>query len=113
MRRNFETTYENFGKYTTDLYTEEANSIIRNHNKSQPLFLTISHTAVHSANPYQLLQAPKENVDRFSNIKDIKRRTFAGTKYTNKNILIRKVLKDEIVTYVFKFKPWYKNSTNR
>lgn len=78
MRRGFEPTYENFGEYTTDLYTKEANKIIQNHDKSQPLFLTVSHTAVHSANPYQLLQAPKENVDHFGGIKDTQRRIYAA-----------------------------------
>lgn len=79
MRRGLDTTYDHFGEYTTDLYTDEANSILKNHNKSSPLFLTISHTAVHSANPYQLLQAPKANIDSFSGtIKDLQRRTFAA-----------------------------------
>ncbi|ODN02400.1 Arylsulfatase J [Orchesella cincta] len=78
MRRGLETTYENFGVYTTDLYTDEANSIIRSHNKSKPLFLTVSHTAVHSANPYKLLQAPKANIDNFSKIQNMQRRIYAA-----------------------------------
>lgn len=66
------------GKYSTDLFTEEAIKVIRYHNKSQPLFLYLAHLAVHSGNPYAPLQAPADIVAKFSYIKDEKRRTFAG-----------------------------------
>lgn len=78
MRRNFEVSYENFGKYTTDLFTDEAIKIIQAHNQTIPLFLMVSQTAVHSANPHALLQAPIETVNKFNYIKDPERRKFAG-----------------------------------
>lgn len=71
------------GKYSTDLFTEEAVNVIRQHNKSQPLFLFLSHLAVHSGNPNAPLQAPSEVVAKFSYIKDKKRRTFAGEQYVH------------------------------
>ncbi|CAG7834255.1 unnamed protein product [Allacma fusca] len=80
-RRNFEVSYECWGDYTTDVYTNEAIDIIRNHSQDKngsPLFLTLSHTAVHSANPYKLLQAPEEDVNKFAHIKDPARRTYAA-----------------------------------
>ena len=79
MRRNLDVSYENFGKYTTDVYSEEAIKVINAHDRRKPLFLTVSHTAVHSANPYALLQAPEETIVKFSYIKDLQRRKYAGT----------------------------------
>nr|XP_053629517.1 arylsulfatase B-like isoform X2 [Cherax quadricarinatus] len=78
MRRNMTVARDCYGKYTTDLFTNEAVDIIKKHNSSHPLFLYLAHLAVHSANPYAPLQAPKEVVQKFAYIKDKKRRTFAG-----------------------------------
>jgi arylsulfatase B len=78
MRRNLNSTRENFGNYATDDYTAEAIRLIGEHSPEIPLFLTLSHTAVHSANPYDLLQAPQEVIARFSHIKDLQRRKYAG-----------------------------------
>lgn len=66
------------GKYSTDIFTEEAINIISRHNKTRPLFLYIAHVAVHSGNPYNPLPAPDDLVDHFKNISDYKRRRFAG-----------------------------------
>lgn len=49
------------------------------HNASAPLFLYLAHLAVHSANPYAPLQAPKEEIDKFPYILQEERRIFAGT----------------------------------
>ena len=70
--------YHVAGQYATDLFTAEAVNMIRSHNTSSPLFLYLAHLAVHSANPYAPLQAPREDVDRFPYIEDERRRTFAG-----------------------------------
>lgn len=78
MRRNLEVDRSAFGNYTTRLLSEEAVAVISNHNVSSPLFLYVAHLAVHSANPYSPLQAPRETVDVFSDIIDIERRRFAG-----------------------------------
>ncbi len=71
--------WEDYGHYATDLFTERAQQIITGHNKSQPLFLYMAHLAVHSANAYDPLQAPCDLVEhKFSYIKDLHRRKFAG-----------------------------------
>ncbi|CAG5081033.1 Similar to ARSJ: Arylsulfatase J (Homo sapiens) [Cotesia congregata] len=78
MRRNLEPAWDLHGKYSTDLFTEEAVRIINNHNQSDPLFLYLAHAAVHSANPYNPLPAPDQEVAKFLHIKDYKRRRFAA-----------------------------------
>lgn len=66
------------GQYCTDLFTKESVRLIKEHNQSQPLFLYLAHSAVHSGNPYSPLPAPDESVSRFANISDYNRRKFAG-----------------------------------
>ncbi|XP_076067127.1 arylsulfatase B-like isoform X4 [Oratosquilla oratoria] len=78
MRRNMSVARDAYGKYTTDLFTEEAVHVITQHNTSAPLFLYLAHLAVHSANPYAPLQAPAEVVKKFSYIENEHRRKFAG-----------------------------------
>ena len=79
MRRNFSVEREAFGKYTTRLIGEEARQLITNHNPAIPMFLYIAHLAVHSANGYSPLQAPRETIEMFQYIKDVERRRFAGS----------------------------------
>ncbi|XP_033211508.1 arylsulfatase B [Belonocnema kinseyi] len=66
MRRGLDTAWELHGQYSTQVFTKEAVGIIKNHTTSQPLFLYIAHTAVHSANPYMPLQAPLASI--YSNL---------------------------------------------
>ena len=45
--------WSDYGKYATDIFTDEAVKAIDTHgstNPSQPLFLYLAHLAVHSAN---------------------------------------------------------------
>ena len=71
--------WDDYGKYATDIFTDEAVTRIQDHDsENQPLFLYLAHLAVHSANTYSPLQAPKEIVDRFKYIQDENRRKFAG-----------------------------------
>ncbi len=58
--------------YTTDAYAERAIEWLER-NKSKPCFLYLPFNAVHSP-----LQAPKKYLDRFPNIADEKRKTFAA-----------------------------------
>lgn len=81
MRRGMDTSWDSFGNYTTDLLTDEAVQIIKSHDISNPLFLYVAHLAVHSANMYQFLQAPKEVIKKFDYIEDTNRRTYAGKSY--------------------------------
>lgn len=78
MRRGFDVAYDLHGKYTTDVITNEAVKIIQKQNTSQPLFLYIAHTAVHSSNPYSPLPAPDATVAKIKHIEDFNRRKFAA-----------------------------------
>lgn len=78
MWRENEVAYDLVGKYTTDIITEEALSVIENHNQSKPLYLQIAHLAPHAANRKNPLQAPQEILDKFTYIKDPRRRAYAG-----------------------------------
>ncbi|XP_043286071.1 arylsulfatase B isoform X2 [Venturia canescens] len=78
MRRDLEPAWDLHGRYSTDVFTGEAIKIINNHNTSDPLFLYLAHTAVHSGNPYNPLPAPDDVVEKFDWIPDYKRRRFAA-----------------------------------
>ncbi|KAH8270248.1 hypothetical protein KR018_006182 [Drosophila ironensis] len=78
FRRNFEPCPEANGTYATDAFTAEATRIIEEQDKSQPLFMVLSHLAVHTGNEDNPMQAPAEEVAKFAHIKDPKRRTYAG-----------------------------------
>ena len=61
------------------MFTAEAEDRIRNHNKSNPLFLYLAYQAVHSANTVQdNIQAPQKWIDKYSHIHHEGRRKFAG-----------------------------------
>lgn len=59
--------------YDNVLIGSEAVKIIENHDTSKPLFLYLAFTAPHT--PYQ---APQEYLDRYSNIADESRKTYAA-----------------------------------
>src|SRR5215467_14401905 len=59
--------------YTTTLLGDDAVRLIERHDPGKPLYLYLAFNAVHT--PYQ---APKEYADRFPNIADPTRRTYAG-----------------------------------
>lgn len=74
------------GKYSTDVFTDEAVRRISNHNTSKPLFLYLAHVAVHSANSYNPLPAPDDYVSKFEDIQNYHRRRFAGRLSTSQTI---------------------------
>lgn len=59
-------------KYLTDEFSDEAVSFVER-NKAQPFFLFLSYNAPHTP-----LQATTKYLDRFSHIKDPKRKTYAA-----------------------------------
>lgn len=74
--------YELHGQYTTDIITNESVNIIRNHNKTNPLFLYVAHAAVHSSNPYNPLPVPDDVVAKLNHITDnFNRRKYAGINF--------------------------------
>lgn len=78
MRRNMSVDWTAYGHYTTKLLSDESCAVIARHDPSTPMFLYVAHLAVHSANPYSPLQAPKETEALFSHIKDPQRRRYAA-----------------------------------
>jgi len=59
-------------EYLTDAFSREAVAFIERHRK-EPFFLYVTPNAIHSP-----MQAPQKYLDRFANIVDTKRRTFAA-----------------------------------
>ena len=80
FRRNMNVSWSDYGKYATDIFTEEALKAINLQNTTnsmQPLFLYLAHLAVHSP-----LQAPEEIIEMFRDrILDPNRRIFAAMLY--------------------------------
>ena len=74
FRRDMNVSWDSYNKYGTDLFTEEAETIVRSHDTTRPLFLYVAHQATHAP-----LQAPQELIDRFTYIPQLSRRIFAGT----------------------------------
>ncbi|XP_077553655.1 arylsulfatase B-like [Haemaphysalis longicornis] len=70
-------TTEN-GTYSTTLFSKRATDIIANRDDSKPLFLYMAHQAPHAGIRPELLQAPAENVNKFSYIGDGNRTIYAG-----------------------------------
>lgn len=68
------------GEYATDLFTREAVNVIERHNSANPLFLMVTHLSPHAGNEDAPMQAPIEEINKFSYIKNEKRRTLAGEK---------------------------------
>lgn len=78
MRRDMAPDYGARGKYSTDIFTDEAVRLIRHHDTEQPMFMYMAHLAPHTGNIKNPLQAPDEDVARFSYIADPERRVYAG-----------------------------------
>ncbi|XP_012279683.1 arylsulfatase B [Orussus abietinus] len=78
MRRNTSVAWDTAGKYSTDLFTEEAVSLIDHHDPKDPLFLYMAHLAPHSGNQDEPFQAPDEAIARFGHIRDPERRIYAA-----------------------------------
>nr|XP_018908136.1 PREDICTED: arylsulfatase B-like isoform X1 [Bemisia tabaci]XP_018908138.1 PREDICTED: arylsulfatase B-like isoform X1 [Bemisia tabaci] len=78
MRREMEPAYDLHGEYTTDVLTRRATALIQRHDPSKPMFMYMSHAAMHSGNPYNPIPVP-ENLaaTMFSNIPDYHRRRYA------------------------------------
>ena len=43
FRKNMSVNLEDYGKYATDVFTEEALKVVKTHDTSKPLFLYLAH----------------------------------------------------------------------
>ncbi|KAH7966231.1 hypothetical protein HPB49_014689 [Dermacentor silvarum] len=78
---NTEPLFAENGSYSTTLYTERAQYLIRNRNKSKPFFLMLSHQSPHGAGEPEPFQAPQENVDKFPYIGEKNRTIYAAVEH--------------------------------
>ncbi|XP_068717714.1 arylsulfatase B-like isoform X2 [Montipora capricornis] len=78
LHNDTEPVWTAWGEYSSELFTDVAVDVIQKHDPSQPLFLYLPYQAVHSANYIQPLQAPPEEIAKFSSIQDENRRIFAA-----------------------------------
>jgi len=76
MHRGDVPAYGQTDKYATDLFTDEALKIIESHETFRPLYLQISHLAVHAP-----LEGPHDYTydQRFMHIREPERRKYAST----------------------------------
>lgn len=77
MHRGDDPAYGLSDKYATDLFTQEAIRIIEQHELPRPLYLQLSHLAVHA--PLESPQDYGKNME-FMHIREPNRRKYASTK---------------------------------
>lgn len=78
MRKNLSVHWDTINQYATDLFTDKAVETIKNHDKSTPMFMLLTHLAPHTANEDEPMQAPEDEINKFSYIQDRKRRVYAA-----------------------------------
>lgn len=78
MRNNLSVNWNTIGQYATDLFTDKSIEMINNHDKRKPMFLLLSHLAVHAGNVYDPLQAPKSEINKFTYIQNKDRQVYAA-----------------------------------
>nr|XP_018917032.1 PREDICTED: arylsulfatase B-like [Bemisia tabaci]XP_018917033.1 PREDICTED: arylsulfatase B-like [Bemisia tabaci] len=82
MRRGMDVAYDLHGEYSTDVFTRKATSLIRDHDPSKPLFLYMSHAAMHSGNTYSPIPVSEQlSATMFAHIQDYHRRRYAVALY--------------------------------
>lgn len=78
LRKNLSIHWDDRGQYATDLFTDNAVETIKSHDKTRPMFMLLTHLAPHAASEQDPLQAPQDEIDKFSYIKDKSRRKYAA-----------------------------------
>jgi len=80
MHRNEAVALDVNGIYATEIFTRETENIIRSHDKTKPLFIDLSHMAVHAGKDGTLVEVEDEaaNNKTFGFIQDPQRRRMAG-----------------------------------
>ncbi|XP_055304417.1 arylsulfatase B-like isoform X3 [Sitodiplosis mosellana] len=78
MRKNLTVHWDTIKQYATDLFTDQAIETIKNHDRSAPMFMMLTHLAPHTANEDDPMQAPEDEINKFSYIQNRKRRVYAA-----------------------------------
>ncbi|XP_031636044.1 arylsulfatase I-like isoform X2 [Contarinia nasturtii] len=78
MRKNLSVHWDTINQYATDLFTDKAIETIQTHDKNKPMFMMLSHLAPHTANEFDPMQAPEDEINKFEYIKNEKRRVYAA-----------------------------------
>ncbi|XP_049869905.1 arylsulfatase B-like [Pectinophora gossypiella] len=99
---------EDLNGYLTDILTDKAVEVIRDHNTSSPLYLHVSHAAAHVGGALVNLQAPLDTVAANDHIAHSARRLYAGMVSTlDKSVghivaalAEREILKNTIIVFV-------------
>ncbi|XP_054268622.1 arylsulfatase B-like isoform X1 [Macrosteles quadrilineatus] len=78
MRRGYSSACDVVGQYATDLFTREAVRVIESHEPDKPMFMFMAHLASHAGNQGKWLEAPQDEINKFSYISDPNRRTYAA-----------------------------------
>ncbi|KAK7094926.1 hypothetical protein V1264_006406 [Littorina saxatilis] len=73
LRDNEVPVKDQLEKYSTQVFTEKAVNLIKNHEQKKPLFLYMAYQAVHSP-----LEVPEDYTWNYYNIQDKNRKTYAG-----------------------------------
>lgn len=93
MHRGDDPAYGIKREYVTDLFTKEAIRIIENHELPRPLYLQISHLAVHAP-----IEQPEESSnDEIIQIREPNRRKYASKE---KRKIIERMFNNFRVTYI-------------
>ncbi|XP_054932001.1 arylsulfatase B-like isoform X2 [Dermacentor andersoni] len=78
FRRNLTLAPEDSGRYYTDLITEEAISLIKNHPVDEPMFLYVAHLAPHYGTVRMPVEAPTAYLEGYDFITQMNRTIYAG-----------------------------------
>ncbi|XP_075743510.1 arylsulfatase B isoform X2 [Rhipicephalus microplus] len=78
FRRNLTLAPEDSGRYYTEIVTEEAVSLIKNHPVEKPMFLYVAHLAPHYGSIRVKLEAPAEYLEGYDFIGVRNREIYAG-----------------------------------
>ncbi|ALC44531.1 CG7408, partial [Drosophila busckii] len=79
FRNDLKVSHEHLGDYVTDVLTDAAVELIEKHNaSSKPIFLLLSHLAPHAGNMDAPMQAPQEELAKFTYIQNETERYYAA-----------------------------------
>ncbi|XP_075535035.1 arylsulfatase B-like [Dermacentor variabilis] len=78
FRRNLTLAPEDSGRYYTELVTEEAISLIKNHPVDKPMFLYVAHLAPHYGTVRTPVEAPAAYLEGYDFITQMNRTIYAG-----------------------------------